>query len=265
MVLTPTTTYAASSIEIDLRGKIFVVRRQWRRPLLVIDGSPLYVGSNQGAANGDGPAQGMAAGFSPAYSQSPLYGLNPKDIESIEILKDVGATSIYGSARSQRCDIDHHTRGKAGASQIELNVNTGFSRITRYWDMLTTPQYLEMRREAFKNDGIIPTPQNAPDLLVWDTTRQVDWQRETWGKMGTTVSANAVISGGTAQFTHRLSANFNTSSDITTASGSNDVIGVSAALDHRSKDARFSMRLHCKLLLYQIRYRKGSFNCHPSS
>ncbi len=74
MVLTPTTTYAASSIEIDLRGKSLLSGASGR-PLLVIDGSLLYVGSNQGAANGDGPAQGMAAGesFLPgAYSLSPL-------------------------------------------------------------------------------------------------------------------------------------------------------------------------------------------------
>ena len=240
MVVTPTTTYAASSIEIDLRGKS-LLSGQSGRPLIVIDGSPLYVGSNQGAANGDGPAQGMAAGFSPAYSQNPLYGLNPKDIESIEILKDVGATSIYGSAGANGVILITTKRGKAGSNNVEVNASTGFSRLTRYWNMLTTPQYLEMRREAFKNDGIIPTPQNAPDLLVWDTTRQVDWQKEIWGKMGSNFSANAVISGGTAQFTHRLSANYNTSSDITTASGSNDVIGVSAALDHRSRDSRFHL------------------------
>ncbi len=80
-----------------------------------------------------------------------------------------------------------------------------------------------------------------------------------WGKMGTTVSANAVISGGQRNSHTVYLLNFNTSSDITTASGSNDVLGVSAALDHRSKDARFSMGVHCKLLPYQIRYRRGSF------
>ena len=184
---------------------------------------------------------GQAAGYSPAYSQNPLYGFNPKDIESIEILKDVGATSIYGSAGAGGVILITTKRGKAGANQVDLTVNTGFSRITRYWDMLNTPQYLEMRREAFKNDGIIPTALNAPDLFLWDTTRQTNWQKEIWGKMGTTFAANASISGGSSQFTHRLSASYSTSSDITTASGSNDAIAMSVALDHKSRDARFSM------------------------
>ncbi len=43
--------------------------------------------------------------------------------------------------------------------------------------MLNTEQYLQMRREAFANDGISPTADEAPDLFLWDTTRYTDWQK----------------------------------------------------------------------------------------
>ena len=42
--------------------------------------------------------------------------------------------------------------------------------------------YRAISREAFRNDQVvnpdaIPDDFNAPDLLVWDTTRYTDWQK----------------------------------------------------------------------------------------
>ncbi len=46
--------------------------------------------------------------------------------------------------------------------------------------MLNTQQYLQMRHEALANDGETPTIDNAPDLLLWDTTHYTDWQKTDW-------------------------------------------------------------------------------------
>ncbi len=97
MVVTPTSGYAAAPVEITIRGKGLLSGAN-PNPLIVIDGTPLNVGSNNGVLFGDGPIQGWMATRSPAGSQSQLFGFNPKDIESIEVLKDLGATAIYGSS-----------------------------------------------------------------------------------------------------------------------------------------------------------------------
>ncbi|WP_315815293.1 hypothetical protein [Paraflavitalea speifideaquila] len=49
--------------------------------------------------------------------------------------------------------------------------------MTRKVNMMNTRQYLDMRYEAFKNDGIASIPSNQFDLTLWDTTRYTDWQK----------------------------------------------------------------------------------------
>ncbi len=44
-------------------------------------------------------------------------------------------------------------------------------------DLLNTTQYLDMRHEAFKNDGAMPDPNVDYDLTYWDTSRYTDWQQ----------------------------------------------------------------------------------------
>lgn len=108
-------------------------------PLYVVDGVPIY-GTDRssnlvGTSGGSVPMATMGGtsvgggtleynyDLKYSYEQNPLMFLNPDDIESIEILKDAFATSIYGS------------RGAAGVilittksgGQDKLNVNVTYS------------------------------------------------------------------------------------------------------------------------------------------
>lgn len=250
MVLTRVSGNAASPITIDIRGRGSLTGNSGS-PLIVIDGTPLNVSTNRGAgggmtnpgAIGDGPIQGnFIPSMSPAFGQSPLFGLNPKDIESIEVLKDVGATAIYGSNGANGVILITTKKGKAGSSRIDVNMDYGITKIIRYWDMLNTTQYLEMRREAFKNDGIVPTPINAPDLFLWDTTRNTNWQKKLWGHTGSTLNASIGFSGGTPQFTHRVSANYIRNGDITNT-GNDEALGTNLSLEQRSANQKFRITL----------------------
>lgn len=242
LVVTPFSTYNSAPIKLDIRGR-GLLNGGAGSPLIIIDGVPLNVASNQGTEYGNGPIQGVAALFNPAGSQSPLFGLNPRDIESIEVLKDVGSTAIYGSAGANGVILITTKKGKSGTSNIDVDVNYGVSKITRYWDMLNTQQYLEMRREAFKNDGITPSVENAPDLMLWDTTRYTNWQKEVWGNTGKEFNATIGFSGGTPQLTHRISANYSTSEAITTTSGKDERMGVSLALNRKSNNQKLTVNL----------------------
>lgn len=237
LVLTPSTGYSAGPVEINIRGKGLLSRTSVN-PLIIIDGTPLNVSSNDGTQNGDGPVQGVLAMVSPVRSQSMLFGLNPKDIESIEILKDMGATAIYGSSGANGVILITTKRGKAGSSDISVNVNYGLSKITRYWNMLNTTQYLEMRREAFKNDGIAPNVNNAPDLFLWDTTRYTDWQRELYGGTGGVLNASVGYTAGTPLINYRIAANYSRIDEIG-SSGNNKTMGFSFSLDRKSENRKF--------------------------
>ncbi|HCS20777.1 MAG TPA: SusC/RagA family TonB-linked outer membrane protein [Bacteroidetes bacterium] len=128
---------------------------------------------------------------------SPFNSINPADIESIEVLKDADATAIYGSRGANGVVLVTTKKGKAGKTKVDINVSHGFSKVGHYMNLLNTEQYLEMRHEAFKNDGGTPPQPWDYDINgVWDTTRYTDWQRELLGHTKQQTNVNVSISGG---------------------------------------------------------------------
>ena len=128
---------------------------------------------------------------------NPLNVINPADIESIEVLKDADATSIYGSRGANGVVLITTKKGKAGKTVVDINMSQGFGKVTNTMDILNTEQYLEMRREAFANDGTVPQPWEH-DLTLWDSTRYTDWQKLFFGRTAHFTNAQASISGGSA-------------------------------------------------------------------
>jgi TonB-linked SusC/RagA family outer membrane protein len=157
-------------------------------PLYVIDGVPFTSGTMS--------MPETASGFAGVGGTSPLNGINPWDIESIEVLKDADATAIYGSRGANGVILITTKKGKVGGTKVDFNFYTGVGHVARKMNLLNSRKYLEMRHEAFSNDSDVPTPANAPDLTVWDTTRFTDWQKELIGGAAHTTDAQLSISGG---------------------------------------------------------------------
>lgn len=109
-------------------------------PLYVVDGIPItqnpFLRGNSGAMN-----------------SNPLTFLNPNDIESIEVLKDAAATGIYGSRGANGVVLITTKRGKQKGLSLDLNVRLGTSEAAAKPNMMTTEEYLQMRQEAWENDG----------------------------------------------------------------------------------------------------------------
>jgi TonB-dependent SusC/RagA subfamily outer membrane receptor len=84
------------------------------QPLYVVDGFPMppYV---EASANSYG-----------ASSQNGLYGINPNDIESLEVLKDAAATAIYGSRGANGVILIKTKSGRRGDQKIEFVNKTTF-------------------------------------------------------------------------------------------------------------------------------------------
>ncbi len=189
LVVTQSSGIAGASIKIQVRGQNSLV--QGSDPLFVIDGVPF-------APNNDFINQLSSAATPPNTTSgiSPFNSINPSEIESIEVLKDADATAIYGSRGANGVVLITTKKGKSGKTRLAVNVYSGINRVTRTPAMLNTQQYLEMRREAFKNDGVIPTVTNAPDLLIWDTTRYTGFKDLLLGSTAHTTDAQLTISGG---------------------------------------------------------------------
>ncbi len=91
-----------------------------------------------------------------------LNAINPNDIESTTILKDATATAIYGSRGANGVILLTTKSGKAGESEIEVDVKTGInvSGLPRYSTIKSPEQYVELGWEAMYNRGVA---LNDPD------------------------------------------------------------------------------------------------------
>ncbi len=234
-----TSGYASGVVKVELRGRNLINPGFSSDPLYVIDGVPLTIQDMTKMDSYFGGSVGVnQAGISgPAGGQSPLFNINPQDIESIEVLKDADATAIYGSRGAQGVILITTKRGKAGKTIIDVNASTGVTQIVKTYKMLNTQQYLAMRREALKNDGLEIDAINAPDLTVWDTTRYTNWQKELMSG-GSSITANATVSGGSPFNTFRLSADYSSIKDLSTFSGGNQRASFAVNLNHQSQNRR---------------------------
>src|SRR5690606_25968249 len=105
---------------------------------------------------------------------------NPDDIASITILKDADATAIYGSRGANGVVLIKTKRADEGRSNLSLRLSTGINKAANLPRLLSVNDYLDIRKEAFQNDGRVPsstpgTSLYAPDILLWDTTKISDW------------------------------------------------------------------------------------------
>lgn len=243
LVITQTSGYGSAPFKVELRGRNNINRSFTSEPLYIIDGVPITVSEINGKSSYLTGSTGFLQNSisTPAGGQSPLFSINPNDIESIEVLKDADATSIYGSRAANGVIIITTKKGKPGKTKLNGSISRGVTAVTRKWEMLNSQQYLEMRKEAFKNDGKSMTSANAYDILIWDTTRYTDWQDYVWGKMGEVTDAQLGLSGGANQITYRLGTGFNRRTDITSTSGSDERFSISSNITYNTSNHRFSL------------------------
>jgi len=193
LFIAQTTGFAGSAVSVSIQGQNSIA--SGNDPLYVIDGVP-YTSQLLPTLNG---VQGGGLGYSP----SPLNFINPTDIESISVLKDADATSIYGSRAANGAILITTKKGKAGQTKFDFNLQNGWGKVTRKLDLLNTRQYLQMRHEAFYNDSIAnpsaniqPGPGDYDINGTWDTTRYTDWQKALIGGTAQYTNLSTTISGG---------------------------------------------------------------------
>jgi TonB-linked SusC/RagA family outer membrane protein len=246
VLITPTSGYLSAPVKVEIRGRNTINPNLVSDPLYVIDGTPLTIleinTSFYKSSYAEGSNGFVQAGlFSNTKGQSPLFSINPADIESISVLKDAAATAIYGSRGANGVILITTKKARPGKTKVNFNIQQAVSMAPKHWDMLNTTEYLQMRREALKNDGNPFTPAYFPEQ-GWDTTRYTDWQKELWGVAKST-DASMSLSGGDRLTSFNLNAGYTNSQDITTANGKNQRVSISSGITHRSPDQKLTVDL----------------------
>lgn len=189
-----------SAVVIRIRGETSI--NAGNEPLFVIDGTPIVsgglVGQNQSFTG----------------QLNILSGINPEDIASMEVLKDAAATAIYGSRGANGVVLITTKKGEQGKSKITLDVYSGVGEPTGLFNMLNTDEYLEIKREAFENDGL-PVPDHLANA---DETINMDWQDEIY-RNARLNQYQLSMSGGSKSTTFYLSGSYRNEEALVLNSG----------------------------------------------
>ena len=111
------------------------------QPLYVVDGVQ-YFADAVGVRSDEG------------QEVSPLASLNANDIESITVLKDATATSIYGARAANGVIVITTKKGKSGKPQVNFTAKLGFETMPSFPDSykrVNAAQHMEMATEALLN------------------------------------------------------------------------------------------------------------------
>lgn len=231
-----------SNFNVVLRGQSSLSGPN--NPLYVIDGVPYY-------------SEPLNTFTSANGNQSPLASINPADIERIDVLKDADATSIYGSRGGNGVILITTKKGKAGKAQANFNVYTGAGKVVNTVDMLSTPDYVAMRKEAFAHDNKSYTSESAPDITVWDQQKTTDWQKFIMGHTARITEAQGSLSGGTAQTQYLLSGTYHKETTVMPGSLGYQRAAGRLNINHSSLNNKFNINA-------SVNYTSGKDNSLPT-
>lgn len=184
-------------------------------PLYVLDGVEL-----QGIASVGG-------------GTNPLAGINPSDIESVDVLKDASATAIYGSKGTDGVIIITTKRGRIAPPKITYEFSTGIQQLTKKLPVMNLREFATFvnERNAGIGWGFDTRPEFANPAYLGEGT---DWQDELFRNAPTSTHA-ITVSGGDTRTQYLLSGAYQSEEGI--ALGSKfDRISLRLNLDNKTTD-----------------------------
>ncbi|GJM32068.1 MAG: SusC/RagA family TonB-linked outer membrane protein [Saprospiraceae bacterium] len=132
-----------------------------------------------------------------------LSYINPADIESINVLRDASAATIYGARASNGVVIVTTKRGKTGAPRVSLNTYVATHSLTNNVEMANKAQYNQIMKEARENGGDDPLEYTLNDNQYADT----DWA-DAYIKDAFEQKYDLGISGGTEEMSYFFSGGY---------------------------------------------------------
>ncbi len=188
---------------------------------------------------GSDPEIKVRGGTSITQDNAPLYIvdgiqmdnalslISPKEIESIEVLKDASSTSIYGARGANGVVLITTKSGRKNTkTTVNYNGYTGVRTIAKTLDVMSPYEFVQYQYELYNREGYQelvdkfvslygpynPTPATPdtpaqPGIEQYRTIQTRDWQEEVFGKEAFNFTHNLNISGGTATSAFTLSLN----------------------------------------------------------
>jgi len=198
--VTPNNGQPGGSASIRIRGTGSI--SAGNNPLYVIDGVPI----NSGVLD------------QTTQTYNALASFNPNEIESISVLKDASAASIYGSRAANGVVIITTKRGKAGQTKFKFSVQQGVSDLenANNFRMMNSSEYIELMREGVINAGLDPDDPSstATYFPIGADSINVDWLNDHAIQQGRIQQYELSASGGTEKTRFYISGSYLTQEGI---------------------------------------------------
>ncbi len=94
--------------------------------------------------------------------------LDPNEVESVSILKDASATAVFGVRGANGVILITTRRGSPGKTQLQINAEQTYNSFTREPARLHSADYMRLRNEAARNDGIKNPPFPANIIAKYE-------------------------------------------------------------------------------------------------
>ena len=185
-------------MSVTIRGVSSLNRTQ---PLYVVDGVQMQVNED--------------VSFGSTSSTNSLAGLNPADIDNVQILQGPSATAIYGSRASNGVILITTKRGKAGEVKINYVYQYSLQTPPKHLDVMNLSEYAQYVKEYHVlAGGTTPGEFLDPSLLGEGT----DWQGELFNNAAMN-KHQLSLSGGSNNTTYYLSGEYLNQEGVAEGSG----------------------------------------------
>jgi len=137
-----------------------------------------------------------------------LSDINPKDIESIEVLKDASSSAIYGSRASNGVILIQTVKGAKGKPIIRYDAFYSIQSVANFPHLMNGDEYVD-----FKQGADVSDEENLPltdsEQEVYDSGSYKSW---TWRDLiiqnGNSTRHNLSVSGGNDRITYNTSFSY---------------------------------------------------------
>ncbi|MBN1184574.1 MAG: TonB-dependent receptor [Bacteroidales bacterium] len=212
--MTRTDGMPGSGVNFYIRGRNSL--KSDEEPLIVIDGIP-QTGGN-------------------------IAEINTDDIESINILKDAGAASIYGTSGANGVILIATKGGKSGKPELKVNISRGYTDLVQKPDLMNAREFVQLKMDAAEGAG---RPHELEDVLTdgveyanyTDSAgiKEIDWH-DVLLRIGKITNASISLAGGNDKITFYMNG---------------DVYQEDGIVQHTSYD-RYSFRFNSEYNPYKV-------------
>ena len=190
--ITQTSSQPGKGFKVNIRGVGTIGESS---PLLIIDGI------NAGTAD------------------NGLNGLNPNDIESIDVLKDAASAAIYGARAANGVILVTTKQGKEGKVQLQYDGFVGWSNAYKVPGVVNAQQYMQIINETnFNTYGTATNWSSLVPQSILDKVNQgwegTDWFKEYENKNALQFSHAVTLTGGSERSKFSMSLNYSSNEGI---------------------------------------------------